>query len=262
MTGSLQPYLFENLSRLSGLIHAVFTRHGGVSSPPYDSLNTAFDNGDRPEAVQRNLERVASWTGLECLATTRQVHGDAVLLIDEDAIRTWEAISENGFRLLRGPEADAMVTDRPGVGLMIRIADCQAVFLVDPVKKVVANVHNGWRGSVQNILGRVVTVMKQHYGCRPEDIRAAVSPSLGPCCAEFRNFEDELPESFWTFQVRPMYFDFWQITRHQLMAAGVSPKHIFTAGHCTVCRSDRYFSYRKNKVTGRMAAVIGWVKPS
>ena len=87
-------------------------------------------------------------------------------------------------------QADAMITDVPGMGLMIKQADCQAVILFDPRKNVIANVHCGWRGNVKNILGRVVHLMEQRFHCKAEDLVAAIGPSLGPCCAEFITYRD------------------------------------------------------------------------
>ena len=117
---------------------------------------------------------------------------------------------------------DALITDLSGVGLMIQQADCQAVLLFDPVKEVIAAVHCGWRGSVQGILGRVIAVMVENYGTAPADLQAVISPSLGPCCAEFVNYRQELPAEFQQFMVRDNYFDFWQISRYQLISAGMS----------------------------------------
>ncbi|WP_212636829.1 peptidoglycan editing factor PgeF [Desulfacinum hydrothermale] len=255
-SNGLNVFRWPALASLTGLVHGVFTRQGGVSRPPYDSLNTAFGNGDRPEAVARNLARIAAHTGLKTLAAVRQVHGDRVVVVDEAFLERWERRKHEGVSLILGPEADALVTRLPRVGLLVRIADCQAVFLADPQRRVIANVHSGWRGSVANILGKTVAVLEERFQCRPESLVAAVSPSLGPCCAEFRNFEGELPRSFWAFQVRPTYFDFWAISRRQLVEAGLRPQNIHLAQQCTACHPDLYFSYRRDKETGRMGAVI------
>ncbi len=252
------PFVWPQLSAVSGLVHAVFTRHGGVSDPPYATLNSALNNGDNPKAVSENLRRITSWIGLKMLVTAPQVHGSQVLVVDQTFLNSFPQKIDNGFSLVIGPQADAMVTSMVHVGLLIKIADCQAVFLVDPLRRVVANVHCGWRGSVQNILAQTVQVMQSRFGTRPQDLLAAISPSLGPCCAEFRNYASEIPQEFWDFQIRPTYFDFWAISRYQLTQCGLQPENIYTAGECTVCRRDIYFSYRGEKTKGRMAAVIGW----
>jgi len=258
---AIQPYMWPELAAVPGVVHAVFTRHGGVSHPPYATLNVGLSNGDNPNAVTENLRRIASWIGLDLLAAASQVHGTRVAVVDEAFLDTASRRHHTGFTLALGSPADALISACPGVGLLIKIADCQAVFLVDPVRRVVANVHCGWRGSVQNILAATVHVMEARFGSQPEDLVAAISPSLGPCCAEFRHYEREIPKSLWSFQVRPTYFDFWAVSRRQLEECGLKAENIHPAGECTVCRRDKYFTYRGEKTTGRMAAVIGLVPP-
>ncbi len=245
---------FQLLEQVPGLVHGVYTRRGGVSLPPYESLTVAWNNGDDAAAVRENLSRVRESLGARFLASSLQVHGDTIQVLERGPL---ENADSDAF-LIRAPSGDALVTSVEDLGLMIKIADCQAVFLVDPERKVVANVHCGWRGSVQNVAGKTVALMRKRYESRPESLLAAVSPSLGPCCAEFRNYRDELPPVFWEYQVKPTYFDFWEITRRQLMEAGLRPDHIEIAGRCTVCNKVDYFSYRGERITGRMAAVIGW----
>jgi YfiH family protein len=249
---AVQP--FAVLSRVPGLVHGVFGRHGGVSQPPYDTLNVAWSNGDNPDAVCENLARVQRTIGTPRLVAARQVHGTDIQVVDA----TMLAQATERFGVLLVPPADALVTRLSGIGLLIKIADCQAVFLVDPRRKVLANVHCGWRGSVQNILGKVVQLLEERFQCHPADLLAAISPSLGPCCAEFRHYREELPESLWSFRQELQHFDFWAISRWQLRNAGLRAEHIEVAGRCTVCEHDRFFSYRAAKVTGRMAAVLAW----
>lgn len=245
---------FNIFSEVPGLVHGVFTRHGGVSKPPYDSLNAAWSNGDTPEAVRENLHRINDALGFQNLATSRQVHGANVNIVDADSLASFQVRSP----LLISPPGDALATSLPGIGLTIKVADCQPIFLVDPEIRVAANIHCGWRGSVQNIAGKTVDHLTRRFGCNPARLLAAVGPSLGPCCAEFKNYRLELPVEFWRFQVRPDYFDFWAITRRQLISAGIAPGNIEIAGRCTVCQKADFFSYRGERSLGRVAAVIGW----
>jgi polyphenol oxidase len=251
---NLNIHRFRVLTGVPGLSHGVFGRHGGVSRPPYESLNVAWTNGDSPDAVGANLARVKECMGAHLLIGSPQVHGDAIHIVDEAALN---AARECGPTLVTSP-GDALITSLRGVGLIIKIADCQAVFLVDPEAQVIANVHCGWRGSVNGLLLKVVRLLCEVKGCRPENLLASVSPSLGPCCGEFRNFRQELPPLFWDFQENPNHFDFWAITRRQLRKAGLHDKNIEIARRCTVCESQQFFSYRAEGVTGRMAAVIAW----
>ena len=251
---SLPRLTFENLSTVPGLLHGVFTRRGGVSLPPYESLNVSWSNGDSPEAVLENLTRIKNATGLERLVSSRQFHGDSINFIDQESARGLEKRPP----LLIAPPADALATNLPGVGLVIKIADCQSILLADPQSRIIANIHSGWRGSVQNIAGKTVNYLSERFGLNPAGTFAAVSPSLGPCCAEFVNYRSEIPEKFRSFQVRPQYFDFWAITRDQLTSAGICEENIEFSRRCTVCGKAEFFSYRGEGQTGRMATVIGW----
>ncbi len=245
---------FKNLSPVSGLVHGVFTRHGGVSLPPYESLNVSWNNGDRPEAVLENLKRIRAASGFERLVSSRQLHGDCLNFIDKESA---EKLEERPHGLI-APPGDAIATNIAGLGLLIKIADCQSILLVDPKSRIIANIHCGWRGSVQNIAGKSIRQLADRFGLNPAETLAAVSPSLGPCCAEFLNYRREIPEELWTFKVRPEYFDFWAITREQIRAAGVPEGNIEFAGKCTVCGKADLFSYRAEGRTGRLASIIGW----
>lgn len=233
--------------------YAMFTRHGGVSRGPYASLNIGVHVGDQSEAVATNRNLVRNALGVSVLLSARQVHGPDVYCLT--------APLENDREI---GDVDALITDQQNVGLMIQQADCQAVLLFDPRQEVIAAVHCGWRGSVLKIVPQVVEVMAVNYGTAADDLQAVISPSLGPCCAEFVNFRTELPADFEKFMVRNNYFDFWRITQAQLIAAGVVETHIRTAGNCTCCSND-YFSYRRavrqnGGTTGRNCSVIALTK--
>lgn len=246
-SGELVYDCFPALSRVSWLFHGCFTRKGGVSTGPFQGLNAGVSSGDDGEAVAANRQAILQESGGSELVVLSQVHGNAVHV-------------HAGPEL--GPvEADAVVTDRPGAMLTILTADCQAVVLADPVRKVVANAHAGWRGSVAGVLAATVSVMTDRFGSRPEDLLAGIGPSLGPCCAEFVHYKTELPRSFCTHRVGFNHFDFWAISRDQLCDAGLSASNIAAAQCCTRCDEEHYYSYRRNHTTGRMATVIG-IKPS
>lgn len=241
-------YRFHQLSSFPQLRHGITTRQGGDSRPPFDSLNLARGVGDAPARVTVNRRRLLDAFPAADVVFVHQVHGCGVAVLDG---RTQPVDSR-----LPG-EADAIVTRRSGWLLTILVADCQPVMLFDPVGGVIANIHSGWRGSVANVIGRTVAVMTARFGCRPGDIRAGIGPSLGPCCAEFVNFRTEIPEALWSYRRSGAHFDFWALSRDQLLQAGLRPAHIETGGICTRCRSDVFFSYRAAQLTGRMAAVIG-----
>ncbi len=226
--------IFEKFPELS---HGYFTKAGGRSGPDGRELNLAFSEGhDRVENVMANIDLAAGVLGLPAPAFVRQTHGAEISVVRP----------EEGYRPRRPEDVrqgfDAMVAPKPGVSLLIKVADCQAVLLYDPETKILGLAHSGWRGSAQNIIAATVREMVGR-GAGPERMLAGVAPSLGPCCAEFVNYRAELPESFWPFEVSENHFDFWAVSRQQLTDCGLSPDNIEIAGICSKCSPD-YFSYR------------------
>ncbi len=257
-SNGMDPLRFSHLAGCPDLVHAVFDRKGGVSSPPFDTLNVGFSTGDDPVAVTENRNRILSYLGLSRALFLHQVHGSDILeLLAENADP--KLFWKPGMSLPTAcATADGVVTDMSGLALVIQVADCQAVMMADPYKKVIANVHSGWRGSLENIIGKCVDVMTGRFRCRPEDILAGISPSLGPCCAEFKHFRKEIPQNLWQYKrLDKDYFDFWALSCDQLLEKGLRHDHIKKMNLCTRCSGDLYFSYRKAKKTGRFACAIG-----
>lgn len=236
---------FESLEALPGLRHWVTTRGGGVSRPPFDSLNLGGSQDD-PMVVIHNRELLRSLLGLPRMAWAKQVHG----------VRIIEAGPEAEGNL---GEADGLMTDAPGVGLLIKQADCQAVLLYAPRQGAVANLHVGWRGNVANMPAVGVAELCRRYQARPDELHAAISPSLGPCCGQFVNWRDELPQWMARFRVAEDRFDLVAVTTAQLCEAGVPASNIQASGLCTRCDHD-FFSYRREGRTGRFGTVaaIAW----
>jgi YfiH family protein len=239
-------FQFPNLLAFPEICHGIFTRNNGLSSLPYAGLNVSFDVGDDPSNVMKNRNAISDIMAGTDFVYLRQVHGTDVIVLDDDHFG-WNR---------KAPEGDAVITDKQNISLLITVADCQAVLIYDPVKKVTANIHSGWRGSINNIIGRTIKSMKKRFGSTAEDIVAGIGPSLGPCCAEFVNHKKEIPERYRDFMVNEDHFDFWAISDHQLCDSGVLPENIHNAGMCTKCNTDLFFSYRSEKKTGRFAAVI------
>ncbi len=239
-------YLFPNLESFPDLMHGIFTRNGGFSKGPFSSLNVSLSVGDVSENVIRNRKVVSKCMDNGELIFIKQVHGRNVVFVSGK--------TPNASTPVAG---DALVTDLYNKLLVIKIADCQAVLLYDTAKHVIANVHSGWRGSIHNILGATIDAMKEKFNCRPSDILAGISPSLGPCCAEFVNYKNEIPEQYWKYKDSGCNFDFWTISADQLSCAGVIPENIYSCRICTRCNKDLFYSYRGEKITGRLATVIG-----
>lgn len=222
--------------------HGSFLRTGGVSAFPYESLNVSLHVKDQEAHVHANRKIIADTLKIPYLLSTQQVHGDYIHIIKDiqDPI----------------PPCDAFITKLNDVGLMIQHADCQAALFYDPIQKVIGAAHAGWRGSVQEIFTKTIGTLRKEFHSKPENILVCISPSLGPSNAEFIHYQEELPMSFWPFQTTPFHFDFWEISRNELLKAGCLDHHIEIAKKCTKESPKDYFSYRHEKPTGRMGSVI------
>jgi YfiH family protein len=257
---SLGLIKFENLGRISNLAHFITTRSGGVSLPPYDSLNLGLHTNDNSDHVLINRALLAEAAGIEkeLFLYASQVHSGDVKIIDSTAM-------ENGV-LSQNPRTDATITALPGICLMVMVADCVPIILFDPVKRVSAVIHAGWRGTVHQISTNTIHSMVEHFGCKPSDIIAGIGPSIGPCCYEVgEDVRDFIVQSFGTTEgylirkndsLKP-HFDLWYANRKQLTDTGVKLQNIETAELCTRCHPGIFFSSRASGgITGRFAAGI------
>lgn len=209
----------------------------------------SYGVGDQPETVAANRHKVRQAMGAAALLSARQNHGEWI------HVQTSPLAAD-----LEVSDCDALITNQRDIALIIQHADCQAILLYDPRHMVIAAVHSGWRGSVANLLAKTVQRLQIDFGTVPSDIQAVISPSLGPCCAEFVNYPEELPEDFTRFMVRPNYFDFWQISLMQLQQCGLVAESVQLPTVCTSCSAD-FFSYRRacresGGITGRNCAAI------
>ncbi len=248
ITGKKLSWVESSVFDTSTVTHGMFTRFGGVSENEYHSLNVSFGVGDSSLHVKTNRDLLRQALDLPLLVSTRQIHGNLVFVVNTKPASTEIA----GY--------DALITNLPGLGLMIQQADCQAVLLHDPVRQVIAAVHSGWRGSVVNIIEKTISRMQSEFQTKGRYIRAVISPSLGPCCAEFTNHAWELPPSFSRFRVNRDHYNFWELSRNQLRGAGVLDKNIEITKICTKCNLD-FFSHRRSsknglRTTGRNCSII------
>lgn len=246
----------------TGLVaHAFTTRAGGVSPAPYESLNLGFHVGDDPGNVIANRERACRLlgTGLSRLVAGGQVHGNRVVTVDASLAGRGALSLEDAL-----PGVDALVTATPGVLLSSYYADCVPLFFLDPVRRVVALAHAGWRGTVRRIGMATVRHMEQHHGCRARDILAAVGPAIGSCCYEVDRPVMEAAQACLPGRVpaRPAgpgrwLLDLPEMNRLILLEAGLEPGRVIMAGYCTACHVRLFYSYRaQNGRTGRMASLI------
>ncbi|MBN1581467.1 MAG: peptidoglycan editing factor PgeF [Anaerolineae bacterium] len=252
---SLVYYQFQIFCLSPKVRHGIFTRLGGQSKPPWDSLNTGHGVGDDPAAVDANHLSICRALGFESpneIVSAHQVHGAAVGTVDA---------RDKGTVL---PATDALISQTSGMLLMLRFADCTPVMLYDPKKQVVALAHAGWRGTVLKTVRATVRTMIDTFSSRPSDIIAGIGPAIGPCCYEVGKevadaANDAFPSVSNVLARQPngrWHFDMWAANRYQLEEMGV--RQIETAGICTACHTDEWFSHRAERgQTGRFAATIG-----
>jgi hypothetical protein len=253
-------YQFECWRNDPAIIHGVFTRKGGTSAAPWASLNLGGTVGDDPLAVRHNVELAHQSLGLDAnqARTVWQVHSaDAVLADVGDGCppgRRWLA------------RADAMVTNRPGIPLTMRFADCVPILLVDPVRGAIGMAHAGWRGTVAQVAVSAIRLMQTAYGTDPADIQAAIGPSIGP---DHYQVGPEVVEAVerafgsggpcdWLIRRADdgsAYLNLWEANRLALERAGV--RHVEVAGICTATHVDEFYSHRAERGrTGRFGAIL------
>jgi polyphenol oxidase len=177
----------------------------------------------------------------EPITTVKQIHSGIVI----------EAPAGGGDRVA---EADALVARQPGLVVGVRTADCVPVLLADSRTRAIASIHAGWRGTALSIVHAALQEMAFRYGTRPEDVYAAIGPSIGPCCYEVG---PEVAQQFQKWTNSPgRKLDLQTINAMQLTEAGV--RNIWKAGECTFCARDLYYSYRREKEqAGRMLSFVG-----
>lgn len=250
---SLRYYTFESFDT-AGIQHGIFTRHGGVSPQPWASLNLGGTVGDDPSRVITNRKHVlqAMNRAPESMYDAWLVHGNAVTCADAP----------------RQPEtppqyADAILTNKPHVTLLMRFADCVPIALYDPQRKVVGLVHAGWPGTVKRTAAAAVAAMQRQYGSDPADILAGIGPSIGvhhyPVGKDVieqaqATFASDAPALLPAFD-NVTHFDLWGANRLVLEQAGV--RQIEIAGLCTACHTTDWYSHRaEHGKTGRFGMVI------
>lgn len=293
----LQILQAPNFAQLDWLVHGFSTRPGGVSEMPADRdtlrrkaaaqnvLNLGFTDWDVRGRVVSNRGKffgaIAAIGASEMRPITlRQIHSDVACRVSRDF---------GGGDT--PPKADALFTRERGVLLAIQTADCVPILLADTKQRAVAAVHSGWRGTLQRIAQKTLGRMQMEFGTRPGDVIAAIGPSIGKCCyevgsdvakefhAQFGNARDWFDGPFdalaagendpnWLpwLTMRPpghappspsVQLDLIAANRAILEEAGVPAENISASGLCTACRTDLFFSYRREKKTGRMMAAVG-----
>lgn len=239
--------------------HGFSTRLGGVSQGHLASLNLGCHRGDEPEALRENYRRFCAAVGVngDCLVMTHQVHGVEVRPVTRAEAKP-DLLDETFV------EADGLVTDVPGVTLVIFTADCIPILLFDPARRVAAAVHAGWRGTAGAIAAQGVRAM-ENYGCKASDIRAAIGPGIGPCCFET---DGDVPQAmaerlgdlaapYVSKKGDKWSVDLKGVNQAILLQAGLSEGLIDVSRDCTCCHPEKYWSHRyTHGLRGSQAAAI------
>ena len=252
---------FDILESFGITEHYYSLRNGGVSSPPFNSLNLGLHTTDKPENVIANRKLLEENFSIPVRDVIKLEHGDKILPLHDDKIPS------------EMPYAAGIMTYVKNVPLSIFYADCTGIFILDPVKEVIALVHAGWRGTLKAIALKTVKAMNREYGTNPKDCVSAICPSIGPCCFEvtedtadlfLNSFNSYYPQSFLkdlslciSKNNKGYFVNLWNLNKIQLLCAGLKSDNIVSSNICTSCHNDLFFSYRKeNRVTGRMGAVF------
>ena len=247
------PYFVFDIFRDDPLMHGVFTRRGGTSPAPWESLNLGGSVGDDPLRVRANKQRVLDALGRSesSLFEVWQMHTDRVVVAERP---------RQGDTLI---QADAIITRSPDVTLLMRFADCVPILLYDERQHAIGMVHAGWLGTVRKAAVAAVKEMGAKFNSRPQDLRAGIGPSIGP--DHYPVGADVLEQvelafgqdaaSHMLVEDGQVNFDLWSANRALLQQAGV--RMIEVSGVCTACHPEDWYSHRGEKGrTGRFGAAI------
>jgi YfiH family protein len=257
-TGKVYYLEPDILTRHKVSIQGFTTRHEGVSRQPYNSLNLGFNTFDPKHNVQGNRSLLTRAFGIraEMLVTVNQTHGVDLLIIDSP--------NPDYSHFLR-LECDGIITNQPGVMIGVCVADCVPILLLDPVNKVVAALHAGWKGTACDMAGKGVKAMVEIFGSTPGNIHAAVGPAIGKCCYEV---DTPVRDAFGKKIIDGAYFESskdpgkWRLDLEtanckMLLTAGLNRSNIELSGKCVACEHDLFYSHRRdNGETGRQMGFI------
>jgi len=249
---SLPYFEIPEIAKFKWVRHAFLTRQGGVSLPPYDSLNLSDEYGDLKEDTSKNKNLVGKTFGFDPgrLILLDQMHQDQILLLKKPIVTLPSPL-----------EYDALITNSMNIFFGILTADCLPIFVIDPKKKVVAAVHAGRQGTALHITKKVLKKMEKEFGCSLRDFFISMGPSIGRCCYEIdeKVFHPEWEPFSIPKPDRRWMVDLSKINFAQMREKGIKEEQISWINLCTHCHSDLFFSYRKEGRTGRQLSFIGIV---
>lgn len=245
------PYLEYPLFQETGIVTSAFsTRLGGVSEGYYSSLNLSFDRGDDPARVLENFKRIGASMGVnvEDMVLSKQTHTTNVRVV------TAEDKGKGIMQERNYTDVDGMITNVPGICLVTSYADCVPLYFVDPVKKAIGLSHSGWRGTVGKIGKNTVQLMQENFGSKPEDLLAAVGPSVCMDCYEvsedvIEQFKESFEKKYWEdlFYKKEngkYQLNLWKANELIFLESGILPEHMAITNVCTHCNSKILYSHR------------------
>ncbi len=246
------------------VINAFTTRFGGVSEPPFENLNISYNVGDREDHIAENRKRILDVLNIDCRNTVsaQQVHKNKIVQVKKEDEGKGALKYSDGIA-----ETDALITDTPGIPLLMCYADCVPIFILDPVQKVIALIHGGRRGTELELTLKTLSKMKETFEINAHFCLAAIFPSIGPCCYCVK--EQDKIDGYWLNRDNFMgeevskqdknerRLDLRKANYWQLIRGGLQKKNIFINETCTAGHPEIFFSYRRDKGnTGRMAAIF------
>jgi hypothetical protein len=254
----LRPFPFDG----DAVTAVVSTRHGGVSTGPYGSLNLGGHVGDDPDAVAENRHRLAAALGADRVTVADQRHTDRVAVVTRAlAGRGHDGVADSAAAF---PATDALITDLPGTALAILVADCAPVVLYDPVRRAVGVAHSGRAGTLRGVVPKTVAAMTAAFGTAPGDLLTGIGPAIGAASYEIGAAEAaQVTAAFGSAGERLLrpsrpghaLFDLAGAIRGQLRAAGVPAGNVYDLAVDTRTNTDDFFSDRAARPCGRFAAV-------
>ena len=254
---------FPQLDARQEFLHGFSTRLGGVSKEHLYSMNLSFSRGDSEENVRENFRRMGAAIGFEPekMVFSHQTHTTNIRKV------TREYCGKGFSRERDYQDIDGLITNEPGVALTTFYADCVPIFLVDPVKKAIGLSHSGWRGTVGKISQETIHCMQESYGSRPEDLLAAVGPSICQDCYEVSKdvidrFKDGFARKYWPdlFYEKSngkYQLNLWKANEILLCEAGIPKDQISVTDLCTCCNPRLLYSHRASQGRrGNLAAFL------
>jgi YfiH family protein len=247
-------YRFDHFAKQDRLMHVVTKKDITKDF----AFSMALHTGESREKIISNRKHLIDLLGVGkdfVFVAAKQIHSDNIFVVENAQMQGWDDLdSAIG-------ECDALVSNLEGVALTILTADCVPILLYDPIKRVVAAIHAGWKGTQKEIVVKTINVMRERFACNPYDILAGVAPAIGGCCYEvggdvashFFGYDNAIEQ-----QGEKYMLDLPEINRIQMITSGIKKSHIQMSNICTACEADSYFSYRKEqRCSGRFMSVIG-----